>query len=96
MERRQEDHAGTGPDLQGRTVARTEAELVEAARALFLEQGYVATTLAQIAERAGVAARTVYVRFGTKAALFMRVVDLALVGDAVPSMSRIVRGPRTR
>lgn len=65
-------------------MARTEAQIIEAARALFLDQGYVATTLAQIAEHAGVGARTVYVRFGTKAALFSRVVDQALVGDSEP------------
>ena len=72
------------PDLRARRVAQTEAQLIGAASVLFLDQGYVATTLAQIAERAGVAARTVYVRFGTKAALFSRVVDQALVGDAEP------------
>ena len=72
------------PDLRAMRVARTEARLIEAAGALFLDQGYVATTLAQIAEHAGVAARTVYIRFGTKAALFKRVVDHALAGDAEP------------
>jgi AcrR family transcriptional regulator len=75
-------------------VARTEAELVDAARALFLEHGYMATTLTQIADRAGVAARTVYVRFGTKAALFKRVVDQALVGDAEPI--DVAHRPRTQ
>jgi AcrR family transcriptional regulator len=75
-------------------VARTEAELVDAARALFLEHGYLATTLTQIADRAGVAARTVYVRFGTKAALFKRVVDQALVGDAEPI--DVAHRPRTQ
>jgi AcrR family transcriptional regulator len=74
----------TAPDLRAKRVARTEAQLIEAASVLFCDQGYVATTLAQIAERAGVAARTVYVRFGTKAALFRRVIDQALVGDAEP------------
>jgi AcrR family transcriptional regulator len=74
----------TTPDLRASRVARTEAQLIEAAGVLFLDQGYVATTLAQIAEHAGVAARTVYVRFGTKAALFSRVIDQALVGDAEP------------
>ncbi len=72
------------PDLRAMRVARTEAQLIEAARGLFLDQGYVSTTLVQIAERAGVAARTVYTRFGTKAELFKRVVDQALVGDAEP------------
>lgn len=75
-------------------MARTEAQLIEAASVLFLDQGYVATTLAQIAERAGVAARTVYVRFGTKAALFSRVVDHALVGD--PEPVDVAHRPRAR
>lgn len=84
----------TTPDLRARRVARTEAQLIEAASVLFLDQGYVATTLAQIAERAGVAARTVYVRFGTKAALFSRVVDQALVGD--PEPVDVAHRPRTQ
>src|SRR5215470_5678934 len=82
------------PDLRARRVARTEAQLIEAARALFLEQGYVATTLAQIARRAGLADRTVYLRFGTKASLFRRVVDQAVVGDAEPI--DVAHRPRTR
>jgi AcrR family transcriptional regulator len=74
--------AGSG--LGARRVARTEAELMDAAHELFLEQGYIATTLAQVAQRAGLAARTVYVRFGTKAALFRRVIDRDLTGDTEP------------
>lgn len=70
--------------LRTARTARTEAALIEAATALFIEQGYVPTTLTQVAERAGLSPRTVYVRFGTKAALFRRVVDQALVGDAEP------------
>jgi AcrR family transcriptional regulator len=41
----------------------------------------LATTLEAVARRAQVGARTVYLRFGTKAALFKRVVDVAIVGD---------------
>jgi len=37
-----------------------------------------------VARRAQVGARTVYVRFGTKAALLKRVVDVAIVGDTEP------------
>lgn len=85
--------SAAAPDLRALRVARTEAELIDAARALFLEHGYVATTLAQISQRAGVAARTVYVRFGTKAALFRRVVDQALVGD--PELIDVAHRPRT-
>lgn len=72
------------PDLRAARVARTEAQLVSAARELFLERGYAATALTDITQRAGLGARTVYVRFGSKAGLFRRVLDEALVGDAMP------------
>jgi AcrR family transcriptional regulator len=71
-------------DRRAARVAQTELRILDAARDLFLERGYLATTLADVAERAGLAARTVYVRFGTKAAVFKRVVDIALVGDTAP------------
>lgn len=60
---------------------RTEERIVAAAARLFPERGYAGTTLAGVADAAGVAARTVYVRFGTKAALLLRVMDVAVVGD---------------
>jgi AcrR family transcriptional regulator len=62
-------------------VSRTEARIVDAASRLFVEHGYAATTLAEVATAAGVGARTVYVRFGSKAELLKRVVDVAIVGD---------------
>jgi AcrR family transcriptional regulator len=71
-------------DRRAARVAQTELRILDAARELFLERGYLAATLAGVAERAGVAPRTVYVRFGTKAGVFKRVVDVALVGDTEP------------
>jgi AcrR family transcriptional regulator len=71
-------------DRAAQRVARTEEHIVEAATRLFLANGYQATTLASVADEADVAARTVYVRFGTKAALFKRVLDVAVVGDTAP------------
>jgi AcrR family transcriptional regulator len=64
-----------------RQVTRTEQLIVRAATELFLADGYLPTTLAAVADAADVGLRTVYVRFGTKAALFKRVVDVAIVGD---------------
>ncbi len=55
--------------------------MIDAATALFLEKGYVDTTLADVAAAADVGARTVYVRFGTKVDLFKRVIDVAIAGD---------------
>jgi AcrR family transcriptional regulator len=72
------------PSLRQAQIAQTEQRIIAAATGLFLADGYVATTLEAVARRARVGARTVYVRFGTKAALFKRVVDVAIVGDAQP------------
>jgi AcrR family transcriptional regulator len=73
-----------GTTLRQAQTALTEQRIVAAATELFLADGYVATTLEAVARHARVAARTVYVRFGTKADLFKRVVDVAIVGDTKP------------
>lgn len=73
-----------GGDIADRQASRrtaTEARIVAAATQLFVEQGYARTTLAQVADAADVAHRTIYVRFETKARLFQRVVEVAIVGD---------------
>lgn len=57
---------------------------MDAAASLFLEQGYAATTLAQVAERAGVAVQTLYFHVGNKRTLLKEVVDLAAAGDDEP------------
>jgi AcrR family transcriptional regulator len=67
-----------------RQVERTEERILAAATELFLLNGYVATTLTAVADAADVGVRTVYVRFGTKAELLKRVVDVAIVGDTLP------------
>jgi AcrR family transcriptional regulator len=61
--------------------ADTEARLIEAATRLFVADGYAATTLTNVAAAAGVAPRTVYVRFDTKAELLQRCLDVAIRGD---------------
>ncbi|WP_166459362.1 TetR/AcrR family transcriptional regulator [Amycolatopsis pithecellobii] len=65
-------------------VAATEERILAAARELFVRHGYHATTLTEVADTAGVGHRTVYLRFGTKAALLKRVTDVAVAGDADP------------
>jgi AcrR family transcriptional regulator len=70
--------------LRAARVADTEERILAAARGLFLRDGYAATTLAAVADAARVGHRTVYVRFGTKAALIKRVVDVAVAGDTRP------------
>jgi AcrR family transcriptional regulator len=76
--------ASQKPPLRHAQVVLTEQRILAAATELFLADGYPPTTLEAVARRAQVSARTVYVRFGTKAALFKRVVDVAIVGDTEP------------
>lgn len=70
-----------GRALRTDLVAETEQRILTAATELFRRQGYAATTLAAVARAADVGERTVYVRFGTKVALFKRVVDVAVAGN---------------
>jgi AcrR family transcriptional regulator len=68
--------------------ARTHAtrrRILAAAADLFVAQGYGATTLEQIATRAGVAVQTVYFHFGNKRTVLKEAVDVAAVGDDVPT-----------
>ena len=58
--------------------------VLEAARQLFLERGYAATTVSAIAAEAGVSVETVYKAFGNKPGLVKAVVDVAIVGDDEP------------
>lgn len=63
---------------------RTRRSILEAARGLFLEQGYPATTMAAIAEEAGVVPDTIYATVGTKPALFRLLIETAISGSAEP------------
>jgi AcrR family transcriptional regulator len=62
----------------------TQWRIVNAAYELFRDQGYAATTMAQVAERAGVAVQTVYFGFHTKPALLSRAYDFAVLGEEGP------------
>jgi AcrR family transcriptional regulator len=70
--------------LRAARVLANEERILRAAHELFVRDGYQATTLTAVAEAAGLAHRTVYVRFGTKAALLKRVIDVSVVGDLAP------------
>ena len=56
------------PAITSKKTGKAEA-IIEAAQALFIAQGYEATTMAQVAARAGVAVGTVYLYFKNKAEL---------------------------
>lgn len=52
-----------------------EAQIVEAARRLFLEQGYEVTSMDAVAAEANVSKRTVYSHFRSKEVLFVEVME---------------------
>ena len=62
--------------------AQTRARILEAAGTLFETNGYARTTIAAIAERAGVAADTVYATFGNKARVLTALIDVRLAPAA--------------
>jgi AcrR family transcriptional regulator len=62
----------------------TQWRIMKSAYTLFCEQGYAATTMAQIAEAAGVAVQTVYFGFHTKPALLSRAYEVAVGGEPEP------------
>ncbi|GAB3383574.1 TetR/AcrR family transcriptional regulator [Amycolatopsis echigonensis] len=71
-------------DKQAERSRKTRAKIVAAACELFVEKGYGATSLQDVATRAGVAVQTIYFVFGAKRALFKDVVDTTIAGDAEP------------
>ncbi len=70
--------------------ARTRESVLDAARRLFGERGYAATTVADVAAAAGVAVDTLYATVGPKPALLRELVETALSGQerAVPARDR--------
>jgi AcrR family transcriptional regulator len=68
------------PAPQART-RRTRASVVDAARWLFAERGYAATTIEAISERSDTPQATVYRLFASKLGILKAVIDVAIVGD---------------
>ncbi len=64
--------------------ARTRRVILAAARDLFATRGYTATTIAAIAQQAGVAVDTIYATIGRKPALMREVVESAISGTDHP------------
>lgn len=71
-----------------RTVGRRQA-IVDAALDEFIDRGYAATRLDDVAKRAGVAKGTIYLHFKDKEALFQELVRTALV----PLIDRLAAPP---
>jgi AcrR family transcriptional regulator len=65
-------------------VRATRLRIIEAAKALFIEHGYPATTLEAIADAADTSLPTLYRLFSSKRALLKAVLDVSFGGDDQP------------
>jgi TetR/AcrR family transcriptional repressor of mexJK operon len=76
--------ADIGPRRAGRPtlveLERRKARVMEVATELFVQHGYAATSLVDIAKAAGVATRTLYQHFGDKQAIFFEVMSARETG----------------
>ena len=66
------------PTLRQEQAAVTRRRIADAARRLFAQDGYAATTLRSVAAEAGVAVQTVYAVFGSKAAILAELRSLVV------------------
>jgi AcrR family transcriptional regulator len=71
----------SSPGRRQRKAIATKRRVLDAAETLFLRDGYVATTMAAIAEQADVAVQTTYAVFGTKPAILAELFAARVVGD---------------
>jgi AcrR family transcriptional regulator len=62
----------------------TRRAILDAARELFVERGYVAATIDAIAGRASVSPETVYATFKNKRSILSRLIDVSMAGDDAP------------
>jgi len=76
--------SGDVKQVRGSRTRITRRKIAIAATELFVSEGYHATTLEQIAARAGVAVQTVYFHYGNKRSVLKEAVDVAAVGDDEP------------
>jgi AcrR family transcriptional regulator len=70
--------------LRADQARETRRRIRDAADVLFLEPGYVATSMDDIAAAAGVSRQTVFSAFGSKANLLKEAFDVRLAGDDEP------------
>ena len=89
--------------LREERARQTRVAVLAAARRLFTERGYAATTVSDIAAEAGVAFDTVYAAVGAKAVIFQLLMETAISGtdQTVPAeerdyVQRIKAQPRAR
>jgi AcrR family transcriptional regulator len=70
--------------LRRAQAAATRRSIIDAAARLFIERGFVTTSVDDIARAAGVSRATVFTSVGSKATLLKTAYDVTLVGDDEP------------
>ena len=82
---------------QRRAPAERPGEILDAALALFVEKGFAATRLDDVAERAGLSKAAIYLYFEDKMALFQGVIRQAVISNfgTVEALAQAHRGPVT-
>jgi AcrR family transcriptional regulator len=78
------------------SVEASRREILEGAHRLFLQQGYVATSVPAIAAEAGVAVQTIYNTVGSKRQVLGGVIELAVRGPDYPAPPSEAVGQRIR
>ncbi|MEV0347667.1 helix-turn-helix domain-containing protein [Nonomuraea sp. NPDC050680] len=72
------------PNKRAEKAKETRRRIRTAALELFVQDGYGATNLQDVADKAGVAVQTIYFVFGNKRALLKELVDVTIAGDDEP------------
>lgn len=90
---RPEQKRGPGR-LTASEAALLEARLLEAAEAVFVEQGYARATMEEIARRAGAGRKTLYARYANKADVLAAVVDRLMDQAIMPGQPAAARSSR--
>jgi AcrR family transcriptional regulator len=76
--------SGKPPSRREEGALRTRAAILDAARLRFGRDGYGSTTIADLADEAGVAVQTVYAVFGNKRTVLAELLDRSIAGDDEP------------
>jgi AcrR family transcriptional regulator len=76
--------------LRAEQAEQTHRRILDAARRLFIDRGYAGTTIAAVAEAAGVVPETVYGSLGTKQALLEGVIEATIAGPEPASLDEQV------
>jgi AcrR family transcriptional regulator len=83
--------SGTRIDRRERMANQTRGDILAAARRMFAERGYAATSINDIAAEAGVAVQTIYARLGSKRGMLLALIDLI---EEEAGVSQLVPGIR--